>query len=147
MSFSEVRCAYPFVLHSPGESPVCDLHTGKPVPRKPKADYAGLCERMRELGCKQVISMENFRSPNFELVAELLFWLLKRCVTLRTPFAAEAVGCRQPALSARHAARMKQDSAAALPWNCNMEFTSNPHPQRTNVYTSNVCMPVLKGTP
>jgi Clusterin-associated protein-1 len=43
------------------------------------AGYAGLCERMRALGCKQVISMENFRTPNFELVAELLFWLLKRC--------------------------------------------------------------------
>jgi hypothetical protein len=42
-------------------------------------DHAGLCERMRSLGCKQVISMENFRSPNFELVAELLYWLLKRC--------------------------------------------------------------------
>jgi hypothetical protein len=40
----------------------------------------GLCERMRDLGCKQVISMENFRSPNFELVAELLYWLLKRNV-------------------------------------------------------------------
>eukprot|EP00892_Ulva_mutabilis_P007569 jgi/Ulvmu1/5184/UM021_0201.1 len=37
-----------------------------------------LCERMRALGCKQVVSMENFRTPNFELVAELLFWLLKR---------------------------------------------------------------------
>lgn len=23
--------------------------------------------------------MENFRTPNFELVAELLFWLLQRC--------------------------------------------------------------------
>lgn len=40
--------------------------------------FAGLCERMRALGCKQVISMENFRTPNFELVAELLFWLLQR---------------------------------------------------------------------
>lgn len=40
--------------------------------------FAGLCERMRALGCKQVVSMENFRTPNFELVAELLFWLLQR---------------------------------------------------------------------
>lgn len=37
-----------------------------------------LCERMRALGCKQLVSMENFRTPNFELVAELLFWLLQR---------------------------------------------------------------------
>lgn len=27
--------------------------------------------------------MENFRSPNFELVAELLYWLLRRCVLVR----------------------------------------------------------------
>ena len=38
---------------------------------------------MRALGCKQVVSMENFRSPNFELVAELLYWLLRRCVLVR----------------------------------------------------------------
>lgn len=44
---------------------------------------AGLCERMRSLGCSQVVSMENFRSPNFELVADLLFWLLKRCAPPR----------------------------------------------------------------
>ena len=34
---------------------------------------------MRALGCKQFVSMENFRTPNFELVADLLFWLLRRC--------------------------------------------------------------------
>jgi Clusterin-associated protein-1 len=44
--------------------------------------YAGLCERLRSLGCKQVVSMDNFREPNFELVAELLFWLLRRCCWL-----------------------------------------------------------------
>lgn len=40
---------------------------------------AGFCEMMRSLGYRRVISMENFRSPNFQLVAELLYWLLKRC--------------------------------------------------------------------
>ena len=33
---------------------------------------------MRSLGYPQVISMEAFRTPNFELVAELLYWLVKR---------------------------------------------------------------------
>ena len=33
---------------------------------------------MRSLGYPNVISMEAFRTPNFELVAELLYWLVKR---------------------------------------------------------------------
>ena len=35
-------------------------------------------ETMRCLGYPRLISMENFRTPNFELVADLLYWLLKR---------------------------------------------------------------------
>lgn len=33
---------------------------------------------MRALGYSRLISMENFRSPNFSLVAEVLIWLVKR---------------------------------------------------------------------
>lgn len=33
---------------------------------------------MRALGYSRLISMENFRSPNFPLVAEILIWLVKR---------------------------------------------------------------------
>ncbi|PSN41485.1 hypothetical protein C0J52_18141 [Blattella germanica] len=33
---------------------------------------------MRALGYTRLISMENFRSPNFPLVAEILIWLVKR---------------------------------------------------------------------
>uniref|UniRef100_A0A6I8PWZ3 Clusterin associated protein 1 n=1 Tax=Xenopus tropicalis TaxID=8364 RepID=A0A6I8PWZ3_XENTR len=35
-------------------------------------------EMMRALGYPRLISMENFRSPNFPLVAEVLIWLVKR---------------------------------------------------------------------
>jgi len=35
-------------------------------------------EKMKALGYSRVISMDNFRTPNFELVADILFWLLKR---------------------------------------------------------------------
>jgi hypothetical protein len=35
-------------------------------------------EMMRSLGYPRLISMENFRSPNFPLVAEVLNWLVKR---------------------------------------------------------------------
>ncbi|MGH0155461.1 UNVERIFIED_CONTAM: hypothetical protein FKN15_046680 [Acipenser sinensis] len=45
----------------------------------------GLCfvvldftEMMRSLGYPRLISMENFRTPNFSLVAEILIWLVKR---------------------------------------------------------------------
>ncbi len=31
--------------------------------------------------------MENFRTPNFELVAECLYWLVQRCVQRWSPYA------------------------------------------------------------
>ena len=37
---------------------------------------------MRSLGYPRLISMENFRTPNFELVADCLYWLLQRCAEL-----------------------------------------------------------------
>ena len=37
-----------------------------------------LCETMRQLGYPRRISMENFRQPNFQLVAELLYWMVQR---------------------------------------------------------------------
>ena len=36
------------------------------------------CETMRALGYHRNISMENFRDPNFELVADILFWFAQR---------------------------------------------------------------------
>lgn len=33
---------------------------------------------MRALGYPRLISMENFRTPNFPLVAEILIWLVNR---------------------------------------------------------------------
>ena len=33
---------------------------------------------MRALGYPRLISVENFRSPNFELVADVLYWMVKR---------------------------------------------------------------------
>ena len=40
------------------------------------------CEIMRALGYPRLISTENFRQPNFALVADCLDWLVKRCVAL-----------------------------------------------------------------
>jgi clusterin-associated protein 1 len=31
---------------------------------------------MRALGYPRIISMENFKTPNFVLVADILFWLV-----------------------------------------------------------------------
>ena len=36
------------------------------------------CEQMRALGYPRVISMENFQKSNFQLVAEILYWLTLR---------------------------------------------------------------------
>ncbi|CAH1794146.1 unnamed protein product [Owenia fusiformis] len=41
-------------------------------------DLRNFTEMMRALGYTRLISMENFRSPNFPLVAEVLIWLVKR---------------------------------------------------------------------
>lgn len=41
-------------------------------------EIRNFCEVMRSLGYHRLISMENFRSPNFELVADILDWLLHR---------------------------------------------------------------------
>ena len=34
--------------------------------------------QMRALGYPRLISMDNFRTPNFELVADVLYWMVKR---------------------------------------------------------------------
>jgi len=41
-------------------------------------ELRNFCEVMRSLGYHRLISMENFRGPNFELVADILDWLLHR---------------------------------------------------------------------
>ncbi|XP_060559819.1 clusterin-associated protein 1-like isoform X1 [Ruditapes philippinarum] len=41
-------------------------------------DLRNFTEMMRALGYVRLISMENFRNPNFPLVAEVLKWLVKR---------------------------------------------------------------------
>ncbi|KAM9383860.1 clusterin-associated protein 1 homolog isoform 2-T2 [Pholidichthys leucotaenia] len=41
-------------------------------------DLRNFTEMMRALGYPRLISMENFRSPNFTLVAEILIWLVQR---------------------------------------------------------------------
>ncbi|XP_076458907.1 clusterin-associated protein 1-like isoform X2 [Babylonia areolata] len=41
-------------------------------------DLRNFTEMMRALGYPRLISMENFRTPNFPLVAEVLKWLVKR---------------------------------------------------------------------
>ena len=43
-------------------------------------------EMMRALGYPRQISMENFRQPNFPLVAEILMWLVKRFRNLNSNF-------------------------------------------------------------
>uniref|UniRef100_F6ZII8 Clusterin-associated protein 1 n=1 Tax=Ciona intestinalis TaxID=7719 RepID=F6ZII8_CIOIN len=41
-------------------------------------DLRNFTEMMRGLGYPRLISVENFRQPNFELVAEILLWLIQR---------------------------------------------------------------------
>lgn len=41
-------------------------------------DIRNLSEIMRQLGYSRRISLENFQQPNFQLVAELLYWMVQR---------------------------------------------------------------------
>uniref|UniRef100_A0A1I7XAP3 Clusterin-associated protein 1 n=1 Tax=Heterorhabditis bacteriophora TaxID=37862 RepID=A0A1I7XAP3_HETBA len=41
-------------------------------------ELRNLCEMTRALGYPRLLSIENFRSPNFLLIAELLEWIVKR---------------------------------------------------------------------
>jgi clusterin-associated protein 1 len=41
-------------------------------------EIRNLSEIMRQLGYARRISLENFRQPNFQLVAELLYWMVQR---------------------------------------------------------------------
>lgn len=41
-------------------------------------ELRNFCEYMRVLGYPRIISIENFKKPNFELVAEILYWLAHR---------------------------------------------------------------------
>lgn len=42
--------------------------------------FSDFTEMMRALGYPRLISMENFHTPNFMLVSEVLLWLVKRLV-------------------------------------------------------------------
>jgi len=56
-------------------------HRNSSSSQPPKMSYRELrnfTERMKALGYPRIISMDNFRTPNFELVSDILFWLLKR---------------------------------------------------------------------
>jgi clusterin-associated protein 1 len=41
-------------------------------------ELRNFCEIIRGLGYPRPISMENFKNPNFELVADILFWFSQR---------------------------------------------------------------------
>lgn len=41
-------------------------------------ELRNLTEMMRALGYPRPVSMENFRKPNFELVSDMLYWMVKK---------------------------------------------------------------------
>ena len=41
-------------------------------------ELRNFCEIMRALGYDRIISMESFRTPNFELIVDIIEWLLFR---------------------------------------------------------------------
>ena len=41
-------------------------------------DLRNFTEMLRSLGYPRLISMENFKTPNFNLVSEILLWLIDR---------------------------------------------------------------------
>lgn len=37
-----------------------------------------LCEMLRALNYTRIVSLENFTKPNFELIADILYWLAQK---------------------------------------------------------------------
>lgn len=37
-----------------------------------------LCEMLRALNYNRLVSLENFSRPNFELIADILYWLAQK---------------------------------------------------------------------
>ena len=48
--------------------------------------YLDFTEMMRSLGYPRLISMENFRHPNFSLVSEILTWLVDRYIMCKSDY-------------------------------------------------------------
>ena len=75
MSYRELRSEYSLLAISPVlekcEAVWCALF-------RDVSFVADFTEMMRALGYPRLISMENFRTPNFPLVAEILIWLVNR---------------------------------------------------------------------
>lgn len=68
MSFRELRSSCLLTL---------TLLTCDDPSRERAADFT---EMMRALGYPRLVSMDNFRTPNFALVADALYWLLQRSI-------------------------------------------------------------------
>ena len=62
--------------HSVTNTNLTDNHLTLPPPRTPP--LLDFTEVMRALGYPRLISVDNFRNPNFELVADVLYWMVKR---------------------------------------------------------------------
>ena len=69
-------------------------------------ELRNFAELMRALGYQRLVSVENFRKPNFELVASALYWMVKRWVS-----PARRVASRRAA--PRRAARATTEEKAA----------------------------------
>lgn len=66
MSFRELRCKSSVLVFAPYMFFIKIVF------------YAAFTEIMKSLGYPRLISMENFRLPNFVLVADCLYWLVQR---------------------------------------------------------------------
>lgn len=74
MSFRDLRSKYIFYYHYHNKI----IHILNRVIKIPTFFLVDFTEMMRVLGYPRLISLSNFRMPNFPLVAEILIWLTKR---------------------------------------------------------------------
>ena len=73
MSFRDVRSEWM------GGDSICTLFLmEKGIHFDSRFLFAAFVETMKALGYPRLISMENFRAPNFELVVDCLYWLVHR---------------------------------------------------------------------
>ncbi len=78
MSFRELRCEYNSLKRSRPSNQAASAYPLNSMEAFASLLTAAYTEVMKALGYPRLISMENFRVPNFELVADCLYWLVQR---------------------------------------------------------------------
>lgn len=102
-------------------------------------------EQMRALGYPRPISMENFRTPNFDLVADILRWLVKRYEP--TADISEGVSNRQDRVIFLKSAAQIMQSKGRIKLNMKRLYQADGYAVKELIKVSQVLYKAIKSNP